>query len=85
MLPRLQMTNILGQAAAMFTYRTDTSATNAALFLDESTNLVTWTPAVTQTLWATNSGTCVIQQVRLHPAEPLKRQLYLRLRAQRTN
>lgn len=85
LLPRLQMTNILGQAAAVLTYCTDTFATNATLFLDESTNLVTWTPAVTQTLWATNSGTCVIQQVRLHPAEPLKRQLYLRLRAQRTN
>ena len=83
--PRLQLTNIGGQSAATFTYSTDTAITDAALFLDESTNLVTWTPAATATLWSTNSGTVTTQQVRLHPAENLKQQLYLRLRAQRTN
>jgi len=85
LLPRLQLTNISGQPAATFTYSTDTSVTDAALYLDESTNLATWTPAVTATLWSTNSGTVLTQQVRLHPAENLKQQLYLRLRAQRIN
>ena len=85
LLPHLQLTNISGQAAATFTYPTDTAVTDATLFLEESTNLVIWTPAVTATLWSTNSGTRITQQVRLHPAETLKQQLYLRLRAQRTN
>ena len=83
--PRMELTNIVGQSAATFTYSSDTALTDAALFLDESTNLVTWTPAVTTTLWTVNFGTRRTQQVRLHPAEPLKQQLYLRLRAQRIN
>ena len=85
LLPHLQVTNISGQPATTITYCKDTAVTDVALYLDESTNLVSWTPAVSQTLWTTNLGTRVTQQARLHPTENLKHQLYLRLRAQRIN
>ncbi|HZL43832.1 MAG TPA: hypothetical protein VFD66_11215 [Verrucomicrobiae bacterium] len=83
LLPRLQITSISGQPAAVFTYTISSTAIDAAVVLEESTDLKTWTGANTQQLSRTSSGGRDTLVVRVRPSEPLLPQLYLRLKAQR--
>lgn len=83
LLPRCQILTTNNQRQAVFTYSVNTAATDAAVYLDESTNLAAWTPAVTQPLAQQTSGARTTLQVVLHPNTPLLPKLFLRLRAQR--
>jgi hypothetical protein len=83
LMPRLQIVTITNQPAAVFTYTISTTAIDAAVILEESTDLRSWSTAVTQQISRTSSGGRDTLQVRLHPADPLLPQLYVRLRAQR--
>ena len=84
-LPHLQIVSFDAQPAATFTYTVSTTTTDAAAILEESTDLKLWSVAIAQELLRTSSGSRDTLQVRLHPAEPLLPQLYLRLHAQRTS
>jgi hypothetical protein len=83
LLPRLQIMSISGQPAAVLTYTVSSTAIDAAVLLEESTDLKTWTGASTQQLSRTSSGGRDTLVVRVRPSEPLLPQLYLRLKGQR--
>jgi hypothetical protein len=85
LLPRLQLATIGGQPAAVLTCTISTTATEATAVLEESTDLKSWSTAVTQEISRTSVAGRDTLQLRLHPTEPLLPQLYLRLRAQRLN
>jgi hypothetical protein len=85
LMPHCQVIGVGGQPQAVLTYSVNTAATDAAVYVDESTNLASWTPAVTQTLSQTLTGSRNVLQVELHPGTPLLPKLFLRLRAQRIN
>ena len=85
LLPRVQIVTLAGQPAATLTYTVSTTAGDADVVLEESTDLNLWSPAVIQQLSRTSSGGRDTLQVQLHPADPLLPKLFLRLRAQRTN
>ena len=83
LLPHCQVITTNGLRQVVFNYSVNTAATDAAVLLEESTNMVAWTPAVAQTLSQQTSGNLTSLQVVLHPNAPLMPHLFLRLGAQR--